>query len=365
VGYLFRIDFTNIDVTQYKNRTCIVPICVDDGYNGIHDGPKFTGALTHLASLFEKVIVIKCDTLQRTTLMQRSGCNEEEACESVKAAGEKWEARYNDTFEKLQNVEIQAWDQWLGHTDYKDQYTFLEQKYLSGKRLEEGYKDSKPLKGKQHLNEKQPSDIGFYKLIRRIAIKKAALLSDQIKDDDFSADHSVVKNVKYILEECAIFLLWQNNGYQHLFYPRHNNELRAKLHQYLTDFSENGKLEFLPSTLNKQKQKGMSQPRPIPPISKKTAENMPFYNQRRSEGNPYNSYDDSGKDFMMFKAAWSALLSNICIDPSKMSPQEEKQFISILRRVNSVSKSPSPDVLKRVSSVVDRRSPSPEISVPH
>lgn len=184
------------DFAVFEHSTFLLNISVGQE---IHESGKFLTTIGLLNKHFKRggTILID-DSVQRHTMKLNSNKSEQELYDLSVLEGDRWILRNKKYYEQLNmDYEIVRWDKWLFHPKYE-------------------------------CKRKMIRDAYNHNLHYRTSINKAidVFLARYLKRDlevNISNEEAFDLCLNYLVEECAIFCLWVEGGYNFEVYPGKRN----------------------------------------------------------------------------------------------------------------------------------------------
>lgn len=169
----------------------LLPISVG---NFDHEGERFSATIDIVGTTFKRLTILVCDTLQRFTRMALGEyIVEEEACNIAKNAGKLWFSRHLKTLRSCKiPYELFHWDYWRLSPHFIEARNII---------LAKTKKDS------EYHAAIMASVYSFRERYSRCHPHKK--LNDLFERWCF----------EYLVEECAIMLLWRDLDFNYLVYP--------------------------------------------------------------------------------------------------------------------------------------------------
>lgn len=178
----------NKDVSKKCNGVIVISV----GSQPDQAGAKLIATLKKMNTLFKTTKIILADLLQAHTIQLVDSCSYEQACNKAENMKNIWLENNQAAFSIISNkYEIIFWKQWLSNPNYTETLKLV--------------------------NDLYQTDQAFNSAINETIANFTNRLSSRIKNIDNKMAFSCCYN--YLLEECAILLLWRNTDYHYLVYP--------------------------------------------------------------------------------------------------------------------------------------------------
>jgi len=163
-----------------------------------HENEKMVATLDLIERKFKKYTFIVADTLQRHNIGLRSGLNENESLLLAKKNGEIWIKTYLQDIQNRKGFfEVKRWDDYLKSKEFKDKLNII---------------------NKITENEEHSISKGIISSVNEYMRRGS-------RENMSSKDRAIQEKActTYLKEECAIMLLWVDDGFNFEVYPTARN----------------------------------------------------------------------------------------------------------------------------------------------
>lgn len=180
------------------NSRCLVGISVGRAYQ---EGEKFLATMDLINETFGSCTIIVADTLQRHNLRLK-GLSAQEAYKKSSMLGDEWLERNRLAYSGLSiPVEMYRWDYWLNHCGYQYYRNKLDEMYLNDDEFNASVNDT----------------------IMNFVKRRHSSFGDVV-----AFEHCA----EYLLEECALFVLFAETGCEFFVYPSERTDAMRATHDY-------------------------------------------------------------------------------------------------------------------------------------
>ena len=192
-----KASFANISLEErqkFEKSICYLLVSVGQKQ---HEDIKLQATLELVTKRFKKCVVMLCDTLQRYNIIAE-GFSVEDAYKTSLKRGDIWLKDNKNKCEEYGITDFFRWDYWLNHENFLS----FKEKIMTAYENDEIYK--------QAINESAQE---FCERAGR------------------TMDHFISFSVDYLIEECAVMLIWANIGLNYEIYPSGRNKAMTKTYE--------------------------------------------------------------------------------------------------------------------------------------
>jgi hypothetical protein len=220
----------------------LVPISPDQHY---HNNGKFTSVIRYISENNLKAEIVIADYLRRFTFQMTGQFDEKESIQQAQKIGPGWKKRNiestanKEICEKLikeGKLTIVSWNEFI--EKYKDKFLEFQKKVEK-----EFAKETSNF----HIAVIQ-AKAGFCK-----TFKEKNSTNSFFTDEIATPEHMDPLSIKYILEECAMMLLWDFLGYKQMAYPISESITNKKIFNCLSALSESPNMKLLDLSIKKKR----------------------------------------------------------------------------------------------------------------
>ena len=188
---------------KFKQAHGMLLISVGQKY---HEDEKFIATLKLVSKKFQKFTVMVADTLQRHNIQSSLGLNAKEAYMASRKNGDEWIKKYYNNIIGSEGFEgIRRWDEYLASNEFEITKVFLEKEISKNNSI---------------FCESINATIAEY-----MARQNRSILPSSKKIE-------LEYNCKrYLIEECAIMLLWVKEDFNFEIYPALRNQAMATIYE--------------------------------------------------------------------------------------------------------------------------------------
>lgn len=185
--------------------TCLMPISVGQS---VHEGKKFEAVIKLVDKSFKQCAILIDDTVQRHTIAIDKFKEPQDLYTDALELGNQWLIRNEGIYSQLKiPYQIIRWDDWLRHNDFKMQLA----------RVNRLYSENLVYKTAIHAN--------INEFLTRFLSK--------IDCSKIDSNRAFQLCLNYLLEECAVMLLWTHGHYDFELYPNGRNQAMGATYEIL------------------------------------------------------------------------------------------------------------------------------------
>ncbi|MBS0359467.1 MAG: hypothetical protein JSS53_09375 [Proteobacteria bacterium] len=190
---------------KFSSSTCSVTVSLGQKSQ---IGDKLGATIKIINDNFKECTIMVCDSLHRHNLKIHSKQGNDVLHNLANDLGNSWieeNRRYFSIF-KIP-YRIIRWDHWLSHINYHNKQKIVDEMYE---------------KNDEYRNSFHESALKF--------IERDKRKNDYIH---FNHEFTYLQSIKYLKEECAVMLLWADEGYNFEIYPSKRIDAMVATHQFL------------------------------------------------------------------------------------------------------------------------------------
>ncbi len=193
------------DKQKFFSSSCSVTISIGQKSQ---EGYKLAATLNSINKHFNQCYIMVCDTLQRHTLAIDNNLKKKELYHLAKEMGDNWLINNSSYFE-LFNIPYQVirWDTWLAQPDYQNKRVLIDSLF----------------------DEKKEYQQSFYQVVDQFCER----YKKRHKSENVNLAFLYSCCLEYLKEECAVMLLWADQGYNFEVYPSKRNQAMEATYEYL------------------------------------------------------------------------------------------------------------------------------------
>lgn len=189
----------------FSVSTCLMPISVGQS---IHEWKKFEAVIKLVDASFKQCTILVDDTVQRHTIAIDKFKEPQDLYTDALELGNQWLIRNEEIYSQLKiPYQVIRWDDWLRHNDFKTQLV----------RINRLYSENLVYKTAIHAN------INEF-LTRFLA---------RVDCNQIDSGRAFRLCLNYLLEECAVMLLWTHKHYDFELYPSGRNQAMGATYEML------------------------------------------------------------------------------------------------------------------------------------
>lgn len=211
------------DRATFAGSSCIMPISVGQM---VHEGSKFLAVINLINRSFKSCTLMIDDSVQRHTMKIDKDIDDKTAYDLAMAAGDDWLVRNQSSYQQLLiPYNIVRWDDWLHKPGFQNTYAQITSLYNQN----ENYNDA----------------------IKANIIDFLSRYQTHHPDKKWDYERAFSLCLDYLLEECAVMLLWAEHKYPFEVYPTGRNQAMGATHKFLIEPSDPDLLRSVPLRFKK------------------------------------------------------------------------------------------------------------------